>query len=443
MFIIKLSATIYKELLLLIRDKSGLLVLFLMPAFLVIIISLVQENVLKATGETDIKMLFIDKEHKELGKIIEKQMSILNSIEIVKTIDGKEPDEQTARDFLAKGDFQFCVIIPDGMTKGINKRMEYQISGIFEKNDKPLEHKDIPVPEIIVYFDPVVQGSFRTSLTNALFRIILQVEMEMKARALSEAIPMQGDAMLRSVLGTAVPKGAFPEMSHEWGTSRLMDIKEKQTAAGSTDKLPTSVQQNVPAWALFGMFFIVVPLGGSLIRERQNGTLIRLMTLPVSYGVLLLGKVMAYVTVCLFQFMIILLIGRYFLPILGMPVLDTGSEPLAIFFVVISAALAASGYGVMLGTIARTYEQASMFGAVSVVIAAALGGIMVPVYVMPKTMQTISNISPLAWGLNALTDIFVRQGNIKSVLNEIICLLSFFAGTLIFGWICFIHRGRG
>ena len=48
-----------------------------------------------------------------------------------------------------------------------------------------------------------------------------------------------------------------------------------------------------------------------------------------------------------------------------------------------AASLAATGYGLMVGTLAKTYEQASMFGAVSIVIAAALGGIMVPTYVMP------------------------------------------------------------
>jgi ABC-2 type transport system permease protein len=110
--------------------------------------------------------------------------------------------------------------------------------------------------------------------------------------------------------------------------------------------------------------------------------------------------------------------------------------------VVVSAALAAAGYGVMLGTICRTYEQASMFGPVSVVVAAALGGIMVPVYVMPELMQKISNYSPLAWGLNALIDIFVRQGDMGSVLPEILYLLSFFIGTILIAWSVFIRRGR-
>jgi len=198
----------------------------------------------------------------------------------------------------------------------------------------------------------------------------------------------------------------------------------------------------VPAWALFGIFFIVVPMGGSLIRERQEGTLTRLMTLPVSYGILLLGKVLAFVLVCLCQFWIIVLMGFYVLPLLGTPVLEMGSAYGAILLVVVSAALAATGYGILLGAFARTYEQASMFGPVSVVIAAAIGGIMVPVYAMPEMMREISRFSPLAWGLNGLTDLFVRQGDIRSVWPEVALLLAFAAATMITGWWRFVYRER-
>jgi ABC-2 type transport system permease protein len=110
--------------------------------------------------------------------------------------------------------------------------------------------------------------------------------------------------------------------------------------------------------------------------------------------------------------------------------------------VVLAAALAACGYGILLGTVARTYEQASMFGAVSVVIAAAVGGIMVPVYVMPEMMRRISDFSPLAWGLNALTDIFAREGTIQTVQNEILYLLIFALGTMLLAWGYFGYKGK-
>ena len=93
--------------------------------------------------------------------------------------------------------------------------------------------------------------------------------------------------------------------------------------------------------------------------------------------------------------------------------------------VVLAASLAATCYGIMLGTISRTYEQASMFGSISVVAASAIGGVMVPVYAMPEIMQKISVISPLGWGLNAFLDIFVRGGDVAAVTAELSLLLLF------------------
>jgi ABC-2 type transport system permease protein len=71
-----------------------------------------------------------------------------------------------------------------------------------------------------------------------------------------------------------------------------------------------------------------------------------------------------------------------------------------------------------------------MFGAVSVVCAAAVGGLMVPVYVMPPAMQTLSAFSPLAWGLTAIIEIAVREGTLDSVRQELLCLAAFCAVTL-------------
>jgi ABC-2 type transport system permease protein len=96
----------------------------------------------------------------------------------------------------------------------------------------------------------------------------------------------------------------------------------------------------------------------------------------------------------------------------------------------------------MLGTVARTFEQAAMFGSISVVIAAALGGIMVPVYAMPLTMQSISRFSPMAWGLNGYLELFVRGGNLNSIKWDIFFLLAFFLMMLGVSWIFAFRRFR-
>jgi ABC-2 type transport system permease protein len=59
---------------------------------------------------------------------------------------------------------------------------------------------------------------------------------------------------------------------------------------------------------------------------------------------------------------------------------------------------------------------------------------MVPVYVMPPAMQTLSAFSPLAWGLTAIIEIAARKGTLASVARELLLLAAFCAATLAVAW---------
>jgi ABC-2 type transport system permease protein len=434
-----LLATLFKELRLLYRDRSGLLVLFIMPAVLVVVVALVQENVLKATGAAHMDILFIDQDRQDFGKLIRERLEALDTVTLVTSQDGQAIDTDQARALVDKGRYQVCIAVPAGITEAVRTRAVEQISDAFSGGSK---EGALPLPYVSVYFDPLVQGAFRSSLLNALKQMLLAMEMEIKAKALTESLPVQFQQALSALAGRVpMDPATIPKfkMDPGWGSRRLMDVVAEQSRL---KKLPTSVQQNVAAWSVFGIFFIVLPLGGAIIRERKDGTLARLRTLPVPYITLLVGKLGAYVAVCWVQFLFIVLMGKAGLPLLGTPVLSLGSDTTALIVTVTVVALAACGYGLMLGALARTLEQATMFGAVSVVCAAALGGIMVPVYVMPPAMQTISMFSPLAWGLNALMEIAVREGTLGSVQHELLYLTAFFAVTMAIAWTRFGRFGR-
>lgn len=429
-----LLATLFKELRLLYRDRFGLLVLFVMPAVLVVVVSLVQENVLKATGAAHMDILFIDQDRQAFGTLIGEQLKALDTVTLVTSLDGQAIDTDQARALVDKGRYQVCIAVPAGITEAVRARAIEQISDAFSGGSK---EGALPLPHVSVYFDPLVQGAFRSSLLNALKQMLLAMEMEIKAKVLTESLPVQFQQTLSALAGRiALDPATIPklQMDSGWGSRRLMDVAAEQSRL---KKLPTSVQQNVAAWSVFGIFFIVLPLGGAIIRERKDGTLARLRTLPVPYITLLVGKLGAYVTVCWVQFLFIVLMGKIGLPLLGTPVLSLGADTTALIVTVTMVALAACGCGLMLGTLARTLEQTTMFGAVSVVCAAALGGIMVPVYVMPPVMQTISMFSPLAWGLNALVEIAVREGTLGSVRHELLYLAAFFAVTMAIAWMRF------
>src|SRR3990172_7074063 len=85
--------------------------------------------------------------------------------------------------------------------------------------------------------------------------------------------------------------------------------REEYVARGNKTVIPNSVQHNVPAWTLFAMFFIVIPFASSMIKEREDGSLSRLLTMPCSYGTIMVSKILVYLVVCFLQFVLIMLMG--------------------------------------------------------------------------------------------------------------------------------------
>ena len=191
----------------------------------------------------------------------------------------------------------------------------------------------------------------------------------------------------------------------------------------------------MPAWALFGMFFIAIPIAGTILEELRSGIAIRLAGMPVSPLSLLTGKMAAYLGVCIAQFLLISLIGVYLFPHLGLPAFSLSASTLpSVAVLVCACGLAAGASGMMLGTCCRSFEQASTLGATLVVTAAAMGGIMVPVYAMPELMQTFSILSPLNWGVNAFSELLVRKGSFVTIAADLIRLLLFSMALLILSW---------
>lgn len=444
----KLWPNVHKELLLLFRDYAGLLVIFLMPVVLVIIVTLVQQNVFSSIGETKIKAIFLDRDRQMVGPKLEEALKKAAALELVKDLKGTAIDAETAREAVAKGDYQLAIIVPEGTTKAfVDKAKQAARNSLSSGGARNMsgKQKTVAVPDLTVYFDPTVRETVRTNVAGSLEKALMGIETDEKIKAFAALLPLEIEAAAKKSMGamwSEEMKKTLPILRVSWDKTPIMTVKADTAQIGKNVIIPNTIQQNVPAWTLFGMFFIVVPLGGSLIRERQSGMFVRLLTMPISCLTILAGKIIAYVLICMAQFGLIIIVGKLLLPVLGTPVLEMGSSPAALVIIALSAAVAACGYGMLLGTMARTYEQAAAFGAASVVIAAAIGGIMVPVFVMPPVMQTISIFSPLSWGLNAFMDVFVRGGSLRTVLPDVVLLTLFFLVTTLVAWFNLSRKGR-
>lgn len=207
-------------------------------------------------------------------------------------------------------------------------------------------------------------------------------------------------------------------------TEVRMDEQER-LASGALEQRANASQHSVPAWLIFGMFFVMLPMANSLQREQQSGTLLRLRCLGLGMGTLVLSKLLPYLAINLVQFALLLAIGVWLLPVLGLPGLYLPGSPLAYVVLAACLSLAACSLGLAIACIARSSEQALTLSGGLNLILAAIGGVMVPKSVMPEAMARLAEISPMSWGLDAFLVLLVGQGSLTDVAPWCARLLLF------------------
>lgn len=203
-----------------------------------------------------------------------------------------------------------------------------------------------------------------------------------------------------------------------------MHLSEVPVAHDGGLTIPNATQHNIPAWTIFAMFFIVISLGSSIVKEKLSGSFMRLRTLPTNYLLALLGRLIVYTGVCLAQVVLIFSIGVWLFPHIGLPPLNLPSDLFGLLLVSVITALCAVSFAICVGIFARTQEQANGFGAVSIVILAALGGILVPAFAMPESFHFFLAISPLHWSLEAYYGLFLEGGKLSDVWRNLVPLLA-------------------
>lgn len=416
----KFFSAIRKETIILVRDLMGLIMLFLMPMLMLIILALVQEFGWNAISkEPQVPVVFVNEDQDSLGSMVEQGLRQSHIFQIVTHIDTTSITREIARKEVSKGNYQIGVVIPKGSTKKIHKKIDLMVTKLMTRITMPVRNLFAGIPEndsvnIIVYFDPAVKGTFRNTFMSAMREYSYKIESAMIFKSLNQILQQM-----------------FPQM--QYGVKAYKPsvyFSEIYPSGEKEEVIPNTTQHNVPSWAIFAMFFIVIPLTGSIIKEREEGSQIRLHTLPVSYLTNFFAKVSVYLVVCFCQFVLMVLAGMFILPLFGIQALEIGSTYGLLAVMTICSSLAALGFGILVGAIARTHQQSSAFGSGAVVILTALGGLWVPIYFMPEVMRHIAAFSPLNWAHQGFLDVLLRHGTMVTILPAVTKLLLFFAVTM-------------
>lgn len=403
--------TIKKEITLITRDTGGLVILFLMPLLLILIVTFVQDGTYRNFSKEKIAILLIDNDKDEISQKIKEHLDSSALFNIVSGKEGKPFTEEMARRLVLQGKYVMAIVVPEKLSSDTKLRVNQNVSRMVSlfsgmSAEETTDNKQTQAKNIRLYFDPTLQASFKETVKGAIRNMMAEVETHYIYHSLEE----------------------YMEAEDSIGIDQQSIVFEEISPKSSDEKIiPNSVQHNVPAWALFAIFFIVIPLSTNIIKEKTQGTGLRVFTSPQPYSLFLTGKIMVYIVVSLIQFVLMLLVGLYIFPLMGLPSLVVTGKITLLAVMAVASGLSAIALGVLLGTLAKTQEQAAPLGATITVILAAIGGVWIPVFAMPHTMQTIAKISPMNWGLQGFYDILLRDGGCSAIAPEIGLLLAFSA----------------
>ena len=186
---------------------------------------------------------------------------------------------------------------------------------------------------------------------------------------------------------------------------------------------------SIPSWLVFGLYFIVLPISITLINERQNGTLIRIKTYPISTTHYFSNKALSYGMLSILQWVTLSIVGLLVVPLItGQPILTIGNVGLYLF-AGLCVVFSAIGFAFLIASLVNTYDQAIVLGGGINILLAAISGFMVPIDIMPQELATLATFSPMYWSGEV-----IRQAIAGASLVDAGLYLSLLA---IFGGCCF------
>jgi ABC-2 type transport system permease protein len=191
-----------------------------------------------------------------------------------------------------------------------------------------------------------------------------------------------------------------------------------------TEKAGELEAENPVNWTLSGMLVMFVFFGAalaaeSIVRERQNHTLERLLTGLARREGILGGIFVGTTAKGLIQILIFWLLG-----ILAFKA-DLGLAPSAVIILSILIVIVSSAFGIMLATLVKTQRAAGSIAVLTSLVLAPLGGCWWPLFILPRWMQILAKITPHGWANTGFNKLMLFGADFGAVGPEMLVLLGF------------------
>ncbi|MDT8718908.1 ABC transporter permease [Clostridium sp. 19966] len=380
-----------KDLKVTLKDKRTILLLVIMPLTLIFVLGMALSSMFNKDS-AGIKAFDVALVDEDGGSYAKQFKDFLNSNDIKKIINLKNISYDTALGKVKKGEIPVLIKIPKGYSEGLNTGKKENLE---------------------IYKDPGddLDGKIVESLVASYTKAASSITSGVKA-----AYPVfKTQGMDSSMLIPTLLKSL---------DSADSNFKESSV---SSDSL-SAMQYYSAAMLVMYILFVAMMGTSSIIEEREQKTLLRLMGSTAKRSTIITGKILGLFMIGVFEVLVIILFTKFVFNV------NWGNSIIAIALISAAMLIASCGIAMTIATLFKTNRAVEAFSSPFVMIISFIGGSMFPIYTMPDTMQKISKIAPNNWALRGYIDV-MQGGTAASSMNSVLVLTAIGIVLLAFGTI--------
>jgi ABC-type multidrug transport system permease subunit len=213
------------------------------------------------------------------------------------------------------------------------------------------------------------------------------------------------------------------DMSDDIFGSVIKNDRDKQTIkwtqiVGTKNDTRLGLIQAVAGTAILMLLFSVAGVGTSILEEKENGTINRLLYSPLKGSTILYSKMLFAFFISILQLTAMFIFAWLILN------MDMHVNIAGLILMIIATSFAVSSIGIFMAAVAKTRQQAQNLSTIIILVMSAIGGSMIPLFIMPAILQKVALLSVNYWGIQGFYDIFWRGLPLEDILPKILLLLS-------------------
>ena len=399
----------WKDLKIQFRDVGAVLLLFLVPMVVITIASFALGGLFEE-GASAIKVPFIDADDSETSRQVAAELERVEGLIIERTYKERglvrPMTEEYARGRIEDGDRSVAIVIPPGFAQKI--RAGDQTAFIVLQN--PAERMNTTI----------VRGVLEAYATR------LSADPVVRKVAVEEVLAVSGGQVNPGDVARRIQERS----DRLWETPPVLVNATNVLQVGGRGVDP--FKQNVPGYAVMFALFTMLSGGGALLREKEMGTLRRLLIAPISKASILMGKLLPTFLTVLLQMSVFFAFGHL---VFGM---ELGRSLSGLALIGAAVAMAATSMSILMAAFVKTEAQLSGISLLVVLAMSSLGGSWWPLEIVPDFMRTLAHIITInAWAMDGFKDILWYGRGVVDILPEVgvlvlISLVAFGVGLARF-----------